>query len=358
MDVGRFIEQVKLNCNISDATFWGYYSMCGMLMRLRELYRSEHSLMPWDPLPKEDISVWIASREALWEELEDEDLRPLEIGDRRYGPFDVERINAVLNTRGLVYGGGYGRFNKPTFFLSTIEREREVHGCRVYYAGRELCRDLSTSAAMLQGRSIFIRLEPLRSLLWDKYLELQGRRFGGALREAFATYGIDGTRPPEEVHGKIETLGAEVSEILLLHELGEAFEHERSGEWLDMLVNTSDRWSEFYIRGVKDLLADTSDMGPLKSIVARRHRAQLCFYVVLLDGIRKELFPEMMNAFQVFAEDGDWSVIEEARVAGYRRAVELMEALLTAWRAEGDVGDVRTLIRAFMGAGCEGKRNR
>jgi len=348
MDIERLVEQVKLNCNISDAGFWGYYSICGMLMRLRELYRSEHSLMPWDPVPKDDISEWIASREALWSELEDEELRTLEVEGEKYDPFEVEKLNAALDGHGLVYGGGYGRFNKPTFFLSRLESKREIHNCRVYYTGRELCRDLSTSVAMLQDRSIFIRLEPLRSLLWDKFRELQGRRFGGALKEAFSLYGIDKTEGAEEIHEKIETLSSEISEILLLHELGEAFENERSDDWLDVLSHTSDRWSEFYIRGIKDLLADTSEMGPIKSIVERRQRALLCFYIVLLDGIRKELFPEMMNAFQHFAESNDWSVIEEARRTGYKRAVELMKALLGAWKESGEPGAVRAVIKDYL----------
>ena len=345
MELERLIGQVKLNCNISDAEFWGYYSMCGLLMRLRELYRSEHSLMPWDPLPKEDVSVWIAAREALWTELENEELRALDLDGREYDPFETGELNVLLSRRGLVYGGGYGRFNKPTFFLSRLESVETVSGCRVYYAGRELCRDLSASAAMLQGGSIFIRLEPLRALLWDKYLELRGRRFSGALGEAFSHYGIDRTGAQEEVHGRIESLVYEISEILLLHELGEAFEHERSGEWIEMLGSGTDVMNEFYLRGIKDLLADTSEAGPLKAIVERRQRALLCFYVVLLDGVRRELFPEMLDAFQRFADSGDWSLIEEARKSGYRRAAGLMEALVARWREVGSVGDVGAAVR-------------
>ncbi len=349
MDTKRLVEQIKLNCNISDAGFWGYYSICGMLMRLRELYRNEHSLMPWEPVLNEDISEWIASREYMWGELEDEDLRPLEFEGDIYDPFDVEKLNAVLGRHGLVYGGGYGRFNKPTFFLSRLERKREISNCEVYYVGRELCRDLSTSVAMLQGRSVFIRLEPLRSLLWDKFRELQGRKLGGALKEAFSLYGIEAKEEPsEEIHEKIETLSSGISEMLLLHELGEAFESEQSDDWLDILSHNSDRWTEFYLRGIKDLLADTSEKGPIKFMVERRERSLLGFYIVLLDGIRKELFPEIMNAFQHFVESNDWSVIEEARKTGYKRADKLMKNLLRVWKESGEIGDVKVFMKDHL----------
>ena len=96
MDLERLIEQVKLNCNISDAKFWGYYSICGLLMRFRELYRHEESAAPWKGIPQELISEWIASREAQWKDLEDKELLPLEIDGKIYDPFEVDGVNRIL----------------------------------------------------------------------------------------------------------------------------------------------------------------------------------------------------------------------------------------------------------------------
>ena len=118
MIINSIIRQIKLNCNISDAHFWGYYSICGLLMKLRELYRNEKSLMPWDVIPQGLISEWIASTEALWRDLEDKDLHPLEVEGTLLDPFEVDRLNDFLAGRRLVYAAGYGRFNKPTFFLA------------------------------------------------------------------------------------------------------------------------------------------------------------------------------------------------------------------------------------------------
>jgi len=35
MDIKKLIDQIKFNCNLSDARFWGYYSICGLLLRMR-----------------------------------------------------------------------------------------------------------------------------------------------------------------------------------------------------------------------------------------------------------------------------------------------------------------------------------
>jgi len=347
IDIEKLKEQVKLNCVISDARFWGYYSICGLLMRLRELYRSEKNLMPWDGTPKEGISEWIAATEAQWKSLEHEHFRPIEIGGDSYGPFDVDGLNALLNREGFVYGGGYGRFNKPTFFLAALEKKRELYDYSVYYSGKELCRDLSTSAAMLQGRCIFMRTEALKTLLWDKFRELQGRRFGGLLKEAFSSCGIQGSEPLEEIDERIGTLSSEVSELLVLHETGEAFEDDNSEEWLQILNENTDRAAEFYVRGVKDLLADTSDKGPLKYIVGERKKALLNFHMAFLDGIRKELFPEIVDAFQRFSDSGDWSLLEEARRAGYRRAEELRAHILGLWK-RGEAEKMVSVIKPSL----------
>ncbi len=347
MDIESLTTQVKRNCTISDARFWGYYSICGLLMRLRELYKSEKGLMPWDRAPGEEIAEWIAVTEAKWKDLEHETFRPLEIGGALYDPFDVDELNTVLHQGGYVYGAGYGRFNKPTFFLAALERKRECYDYLIHYAGRELCRDLSTSVAMLQGRCIFMRLEALKGLLWDKFQELKGRRFGGLLKEAFSSYGLQLEESPADLGGKVEALSSGVSELFVLHEAGEAFEDEHSDEWFEILTGNTDRAVEFYVRGVKDLLADTSEKGPLEYIIRGRKKPLLNFHLVFLDGIRKEIFPELMHAFQNFLDSGDWSLLEDARRTGYKRAVELRASILRLWKS-GNSGEIVSAIKRSL----------
>jgi hypothetical protein len=350
MDIENLRRQIKRNCDISDARYWGYYSICGMLMRLRELYRSEHSLMPWESIPKEEIGDWITSREDLWSDLEDDDIQPIEMKGNYYNPYDIEGLNLYLNKEGLVYGGGYGRFNKPTFFLSVLNRKGELHGHQIYYVGKELCRDLSTSSAMLSQKYIFIRMKPLETLLWEKFQELRSRKTKGALGNAFSFYEIhDSDIPSEELNRKIESLSSHVSDVLLHHELGEAHENEDAEEWFSILSINNDRWADYYLRGIQDLLADTSIVGTLQAIIAKKEPALLYFYIALLDAIRKELCPELMMAFQNFIEKGAWSFIEEMRSIGYGRAHKLKRAVIGIWKKEEDIHRVIEYLRSTLG---------
>ncbi len=192
-DIDTFIQKVKLNCNISDAKFWGYYSICGLLMRYRELYRSEHSLMPWDSIDNAEVCQWIQEREKLWLDLEDADLQRIIIDGRSYDPFDITALNSVLQTEGLVYSGGYGTFNKPTFFIAKLDATRDLFDYRVHYTGTELCRDLAASPAILQGSCIYVRPEVLSIFIWDRFQELKANRFSRLTERMFSEYHIQGT---------------------------------------------------------------------------------------------------------------------------------------------------------------------
>ncbi|MFZ5997843.1 MAG: Sfum_1244 family protein [Nitrospirota bacterium] len=329
----ELVEQIRRNCAISDAKFWGYYSICGLLMRYRELYRNEQGLKPWERIEKERITAWIEERERLWKSLEHEDLQQLVIGGAAIHAFDVNRVNTLLNPSGLVYGSGYSLFGKPTFFLAELIQRKEIYDYRVYYAGRELCRDLAASPAMLQGRCIYIRIEVLESLLWDKFQELGPRKQGSVLEEIFSLYGITKEKgAPEEdpaaIGGKIESMARDIADLFVLHEIGEAYEDDNSDAWLGFLSVCNDKHCETYTRGIKDLMADTSEMGPLKTIIRNEDAFLLKCYMVFLDGIRKTLFPEIGTALRRFNETGDWSTLEHARNEGYRKAGAMKSTLL------------------------------
>lgn len=347
MDLKKIIEQVKYNCNISDARYWGYYSICGLLLRLRELYRNERRLMPWESIPPEDISSWIEDRERLWRELENQEFQSIQIDDKALGPFEVEAINKKLNDRGLLYGGGYSTFGKPAFFLAHLKEKKELYDYHVYYATKELCRDLSTSIAMLQGICIFIREEQLGIILWEKIEEMRSRNFRGLLDSAFAFYGIEkGSIEPVSLFEKIKVISQDISDIFIYHEIGEAIEDRYGQLWQD--IRSDDRWIELHLRGIKDLLADTSDHGPLSLIIERRDERLLYFYLLFLDGIRRTLFPEIMNSFQGFIESGNWDKLEDARIKGYQRARATCEDIAGIIREKQDHPSLERLIKKSL----------
>lgn len=338
MNLDTVISQVKRNCNISDAKFWGEYSICGLLLRLRELYRSERGLKLWESIPQKEISEWVSEREVIWKELQDKDLEDIVIGETAYGPFEVARINTTIEKKNLIYGAGYGLRMKPSFFLADLISKRTVDGFVVYIAGSEYARDLADYPAMIQDGVIFARVDTTKLLLWGRFEEMRLRDPKSPIAFAFSRYGIaPDEEPSEDVDRKVSLVALSEVETYIYHEMGEAIEGEKLGdEWKNLLLDLPGRKAEFFCRGVKDLLSDTSERGMIKYIIENRKEGSLGFYIVFLGGYRKLLFPEIVKAFEKFVESGDWELIEDARKAGYKKAKGYAERLLSIKRDKPD----------------------
>lgn len=346
LDIDNFIQQVKHNCNISDAQFWGYYSICGLLMRYRELYRTEHGLQPWNHIDNADVCRWIQERERLWLELEDAELQPVIVAGKSFDPFDITGLNAILRPEGLLYGAGYGTFGKPTFFIARLETFKELLDYRIHYAGAELCRDLAAAPAMLQSSCIYVRPEVLSIYIWDRFQEMKANRGGCLPERIFSSYGMKiSDEDGPELFSKITQLVRDLSEVFVLHELGEAFEDEFAEDWTEILSIGCDKATELYLRGIKDVRADTSYKGPLRMLYESRDSAGIAFFVSFLDGIRKEIFPEIRECFNRFVESGDWLVLEHARRTGYERAERLQKEIVELWRIKKDLTEIAQYIR-------------
>ena len=115
----KLIQAVQFNCDVSDARDHGIYSMCTMVLKLRNLYKWEHNLEPWEEPESADLLDWIEGKEHYWATMVDEPFRPLDMKQKEIPPFDLKEINSVLEGEKLVYGAGYGRSLKPVFFLGT-----------------------------------------------------------------------------------------------------------------------------------------------------------------------------------------------------------------------------------------------
>jgi len=63
----ELLDTVRYNCNVSDANYWGYFSLCSLLLRLRELFKIERNLEPWDSVKNEEIFPWIEKKEKHME---------------------------------------------------------------------------------------------------------------------------------------------------------------------------------------------------------------------------------------------------------------------------------------------------
>ena len=325
VEIESIEEQVKLNCNISDARHWGYYLPCGLLLRLRDLYRIENKSRPWEKIGPEKIAGWIGAREGLWQELEGADFHHIIIGDKKYRPFDVKGINAALKGQGLVYGAGYGNLLKPVFILAELMEKNRIGRYDVYVLGRERARDLSTVPAMIQGNTIILRYETTNLFFWDKLEEMKARKSIGALHHAFAEYGIlkDGLNriSPEELEQALANLTRKEISAYMHHEIGEASQRRLLGRWWkELLVKIPYCRAQMFLRSLKDVLADTCDNGMLSYVIRSKQAGSLFFYIALPGGLRKTIFPDIATASEEFLRTRDWNIIEKARLAGYGRA--------------------------------------
>jgi hypothetical protein len=313
MPLGNFpqlVQSVQRNCHIADARHAREMSLCNYLLEMRDFYRWEHELPFARPLPRQELGSWISEREALWDGLQAEDLQPLPLGGRSYGAFEVGAINAALAPQGLVYGGGYGRFGKPHFFLAQLERCERREGLTLFVSGCEYARDLSAPPAALQDGAVFLRRDALRRWLWDKVETWGVRKADGALKSALACY--DFAADPEAA---LERMAEEEAETLILHELGEAMAEPLLGDaWRELVASLKGRRAELLARAFRDNLADC--LSTLPRLIERDAGCSIHFHFANFEGLRASLFPLLAGAYRRWRETGNLDPLRAAVQAG------------------------------------------
>ena len=340
-------EQIKGNCNISDSRFWGYLSLCNMLLRMRELYFHEHNLRPWDKIDKGQVGDWISNRESLWETLEEKDLNRIRIGNSELEPFALDEINAVVEPHGYIYGGGYGVLKKPNFFLADLKKKENHKDLDVYYLGREVVHDLTPHVAMYQNEKIYIRMEIFENYLYQKFMELKKEFHADSLRKGFEYYKIDVNNYPQKPGAVFATLASELVPVLLWHELGEA--GERPGEdqplWQEMLAAADNKLTEIRLRAIKDVLADNSDGGTLKNIIEAKEEGMLYFHLSLIDESRKHAFGEVHSALCGFEKSRSWQQLDDARRKVREKAENTRNEALRLYKDKKDILSVAEFLK-------------
>jgi hypothetical protein len=324
----RLVQSVQRNCNIADARHAREMTLCNYLLGMREFYRWEHEVPLARALPRQELGSWISEREALWDGLQADDLEPLRMGERSYDAFDVDAINAALVPQGLVYGGGYGRFGKPHFFLAQLERHELRQGLRLFVSGCEYARDLTAPPAALLDGAVFLRRDALRRWLWDK-IEIWGvRKADGALKSALECYGFT-----SDAETAIEHMTEQEAETLILHELGEAMAEPLLGAaWPDLIATLKGRRAEILARAVRDNLADC--LSTLPRLIEREAACSIHFHFANFEGARSKLFPLLELAYRRWRETGNLEPLREAAQAGSAHWHEAALSLLRAHQAD------------------------
>ena len=321
LNLNKITRQVLHNCNISDANNAGMYSICGLALRLRDLYKWEQGLPPWEEREPAEVLEWIEAKENKWDQYTDDDFGKISFNGKTFDPFDTIGINAVLEPQNIFYGAGFARALKPTFFLATIKDKSKIDGTTIYILERELARDLLTIPALTQDDCVLLRQDSARLFLWDSifYIKKSARP---ALSFALESCGIK-DHEPKALRPRLTSILAAQKETYIYHEIGElndtVFDRDL---WRKIIAAFPYSPVEYLARAVKDLLADTNSYGTLQHIVKERKTASLAFFVAFLDGLPKEFFPELPAAFQEFTQTSDWSIINQAITSGYQTAAK------------------------------------
>ncbi len=336
--ISALARQIDANCEISDANHAGAFSICGLALRFRDLYKWTHDLAAWQEGNSAELLDWIGTTEETWETLFEASYQSLTLNGAVVDLFDTEAINDDLIPQGYFYGAGLLWNLKPTFFLAPIDETLQVAGCTVYLLGRELARDMMTLPATHQDGAVVVRTHSARQALWDEitFLKKSGRPF---LKFVLDRMGLTLTDPPEKrlnrlVHTRMSTY--------IRHEIGEivdtTFDRQAWQEIVATFVRTP---IDLLARSIKDLLADTHSQGTLPYLIEQQDIAALGLYAALIDGFHKQVFPEFQPAFGQFMQTENWDLLADVTRVGRRRAEKTALELMTLYQESSSDGDLK-----------------
>lgn len=300
LDIDLLVNTVQQNCHISDARHAGNYTMCIFLLKMREYYRWEQGLPYSSPLSQQDVGDWLLQREQSWESLEDNIYQPIPLSSQEVDPFDTNAINQELIPQGYIYSSGYGTYSKPHFFLGNLQQQETRDGITIFHVTSEYARDMDAPPAMLCDKQIFIRMESVRRFIWERIEEWRWKEnvdtpMGRVLKA------IDTGQDDEAI---LDQLMAPVTEIMVQHELGEAQAGTLLGpDWESMLGSIHDRKVELMLRAARDNLADC--MNTLPFLISEPQAIAMHFYFSNFHGLRKSLFPQLLQQYQEWCQHGD-----------------------------------------------------
>jgi len=286
------ISTIQHNCNIADAQSAGDYTLCIYLLKMRELFRWEMQSDFGVSLDNEAIGNWITEREQIWLDLEQNEYQPLTINGKSFLPFENNAINDALSSHHLIYSGGIGQHENPHFFIAELLHKTEMDDYCIYIAGKELARDLTAPPAMSIDKSIFIRRESLKRMIWERLEEWRWKRGTGAMSKALEHYDFD-----NHLYHALDKMTDHEADVLLHHEIGEIKAGRLLGEtWHKMLFSLPRSAGEFMARAVRDHLADCHSTLPM--LLRENRHASLHFFFGNFKGMRKEIYPDLYQAYE------------------------------------------------------------
>jgi len=321
------IESVRFNCELASLRQAGMYSVCGLAMRLRDLYKWEHGLMPWEEGDSKQVLQWIGQKEEFWDQILHRTFKPIVIGDRSFSPFETDAINQRLLQDSLYYGAGIGEGAIPSFFLGAVLENSYVEGFNVVIVEKEYARDLMANPAFSKNDTIVIRKNAVLYYLWNAmiFARKENQRI---FQICFKKFGID-TWDLEAIKNILNTVVDTHLDIFIYHETGELKDTTIELEKFHWVLNKYQRTIiELLLRALKDLLSDTHEQGRFPWLVARKDISGLALSLALLDDFRKALYSDIYEALRYINEKDGWSTFSEAMDKNREKAKNILAQLI------------------------------
>jgi hypothetical protein len=340
INTDHITQQVLNNCDISDAKHAGIYSICGLALRLRDLFKWEKHLDPWVEKDSAEILEWIGFKEELWTILDEREYHRLLVNGKSFDPFDTKKINNLLALHGILYGAGFAHGLKPTFFLAVIDKKMTINNIDVFVLGQELARDLLTLPALSQDGQVLFRKDSAKLFFWDQlfYLKKSGQPFLGY---ALEKCGIEKTDSKSLQH-HLNSLLDFYQSTYIYHEIGEIKDADFDRNiWREIIAAYPQSIVEYFTRTIKDLLADTNAYGTLHHIIQEHKDISLGLYAAFSDGLARSLFPELRASFRNFSKSGDWEEIKKAVFMGYDTARRGKDMIIELYQESLDREDTQ-----------------
>ena len=310
--------------------------MCIYLLKMREYFRWEKGYSFAATLDQSELGDWLCRREATWESIRNQSFQPLYIGGRAFDPFDTDAINCDLLPYGYIYSGGIGAKSIPHFFIAEYESQSSYKEYQVLVSAKEYARDVTAPPGMSLAKTIFIRKESLKRMIWEKLNEWYWQRPRNAMAVALSYYDFD-----NNLEAALEQMTAVETETVLLHEIGELEAHRCLREdWHRILERSNASKLGLLVRAMKDNLADSIALLP--ALVSQRKSASIHFYIANMSAMRKALFPELIKVYEDWMQYKDFSILESLLLPAEQHWQETARDLLELFKDGSRIDEQNT----------------
>ena len=298
---------------------------------MREYFRWETGKAYGEPLLKEEISHWLCHKESAWESLEDKKIEPLTINQQDYDPYDADLVNLTILDQQYVYSSGLGLNCRPHFFIGKLLKHIQKDDFSIYVSGKELARDLPAPPAFSLNRSIFIRRESVKRMIWEKIDEWQlASNHNAAFERVFSHYNLD-----EQLEQSLELITDNEIESMILHERGEIQAQAILGDqWHSLLADLPRSAAHFMARAVRDHVADC--LSTLPALFAHNQEESIHFYFGNFTSLRKQLFPLLGDHYDQWLTTGDNARILEFLERSCHHWTTVAHKILICWQQYGE----------------------